>query len=151
VAESSIETCFFFEKDGKGSELGAGDTAKADPAYISHFPFTGDLRSTILICFETTLGSGPNRSVLATTKSPPFPCSFFKDAVSLLLIFVSSDSPLRKIVTFSITLLFLGILRSSTVPDFFEIDGSGCFFLWPDLSNRTAVGFLLNLGLLLLQ
>jgi hypothetical protein len=111
VAESSTERCFFFENNGKGSELGGGDTEKADPAYISQFPATGDLRSTILICFETVLGSGPNLSVLVTTKSPPFPCSFFEetvaDAVSLLLIFESSDSPRRKIVTFSITLLLL--------------------------------------------
>ncbi|KAJ6771058.1 hypothetical protein OIU74_017491 [Salix koriyanagi] len=114
VAASSVGTCFFFEKDGKGSELGAGDTAKADPAYTSHFPFTGHRR--FLICFEKRLGDD------------------------------SSDSPRRKAVTFSTTLLFLGILRSSTVPDFLEIDGSDCFFLWPELSNRTAVGFLLQTG-----
>ena len=35
VAESSIEVCFFFENDGKGSELGAGETAKPDPAYMA--------------------------------------------------------------------------------------------------------------------
>ncbi|KAJ6313573.1 hypothetical protein OIU77_014958 [Salix suchowensis] len=136
VAASSVGTCFFFENDGKGSEFGAGDTAKADPAYTSHFPFTGHRR--FLICFENVLGCGPNRAVLVTTKSPPFPCPFFKDD--------SSDSPRRKAVTFSTTLLFLGILRSSTVPDFLEIDGSDCFFLWPELSNRTAVGFSVKTG-----
>ncbi|EEF45445.1 conserved hypothetical protein [Ricinus communis] len=99
VAESSIGTCFFLEKDGNGSELGAGDTAKPDPAYMSHFPVIGDLRSTIRICLGTISGSGPSRSVPATT----IPSFLRNGAVSVVLILESSDSPRRKIVTFSIT------------------------------------------------
>jgi len=39
VAESSTatESCFFVEKDGRGSASGDGDTANADPAYTSLF------------------------------------------------------------------------------------------------------------------
>lgn len=118
--------CFFFENDGRGRELGSGETANADPAYTSHLlaaaAAAGDLRSTIRTCFGTISGSGPSRCVPSqTTRS-------LDDAAAeiWLLIFESSDSPRRRIVTFSITRPEdLACLRSSEL-DQEDVDGSDC-------------------------
>jgi hypothetical protein len=63
VAESLTitETCFFFENNGNGKELGSGDIAKANPAYMSHFSaIRGEsLRSTTQIHFGTISGIHP--------------------------------------------------------------------------------------------
>lgn len=139
VAESSTtaEDCFF-EKDGRGSALGDGDTANADPAYTSVFKTR--------ICFVTISGSGPNLWVPQTTKSSP---SIFKAS---LLIFESSDSPLLRIVTFPITNPLLFAIFESSELDRLEIDGSDAAwlgtptrFFWSCLSGRGA-GFREGLG-----
>uniref|UniRef100_A0A0A0K9L3 Uncharacterized protein n=1 Tax=Cucumis sativus TaxID=3659 RepID=A0A0A0K9L3_CUCSA len=111
------DTCFFFENDGNGRELGDGDIENADPAYTSAFPAIGLRTSTIRICFATVSGAGPNLSVPHTTILSP---SFFRAS---LLIFESRDSPRLKIVTFSITKLFFIAFKSSEL-DLFETDGS---------------------------
>ena len=127
VAESSTAICFFFENDGKGNELGAGETANADPAYTSVFPAIGVLKSTIRI-LGIISGDGPIRTVPLTTKpSPPF----FNDvppAPLPVFIFESSDSPLLKMVTFSMKksseLDLLTDFESSEADALLGIDGS---------------------------
>lgn len=127
VAESSTVICFFFENDGKGNELGAGETANADPAYTSVFPAIGVLKSTMRT-LGIISGDRPIRTVPLTTKpSPPF----FNDVAPAPLpvfIFESSDSPLLKMVTFSIKksseLDLLTDFESSEADALLGIDGS---------------------------
>ncbi len=133
MAESSKETSFFFEKDGRGSELGSGETANADPAYMSHLPHaTGDLNPAARTC------------CLGGWLSPPSflePASFFS--------FESSDSPRRRIITFSMTrpVLLPAPLRSSEL-DLLEIAGSDAArLLWSGLSGRAACCCCFLLGL----
>lgn len=124
-----METCFFLEKEGRGRELGSGDTANADPAYMS--AYTVDL----------------------TSRRPCFGLTSFLDGTPLLSL-ESSDSPRRRMVTFSMTRLPSlrsseldpGDLRSSGV-DLFEIAGSDeALLLRSGFSKRTAgCGFLLDL------
>jgi hypothetical protein len=81
VAESLTitETCFFFENNGNGKELGSGDIAKADPAYMSHFSaIRGEsLRSTTRIHFGTISGIHPltqKQKQNKKKKKPAPPC-----------------------------------------------------------------------------
>lgn len=131
MAKSSKGTTFFFENEGRGSALGSGETAKADPAYKSHLVIIVDRASDACSCFASGL-----------------PLSFFMG--SSLLIFESSDAPRRRTVTFSITASPILPALPSSEPDLLETEGSGWADRrsWFSFSERTSgcCCFLLGLG-----